>query len=84
MTMKNLNFVNTELAKGGYIAQYLNFVTYGYSSGNAGVGLHNKDGRCLLTDCTKEFIHLRDAGLIEPDSWSDAKQNCSGTEWRLR
>lgn len=77
--MRNLKFCISELEKGGYIAEYVNYPSPGNRGALAGTGLQNKDGRCLITDCRAEFINLRDRGLITPVKWREGPY--SGTEW---
>lgn len=78
--MKNLNFTINALKNGGYIAEYQNYVTQGYRGVVAGVALMNKDGKCLLSEVSKEFSHIKDK--LNPVEWSEGPY--SGTEWYWR
>ena len=80
--MKSKNFCLEQLNKGGYFAEYQNYQGSGMRGALAGTGLHDSSGRVLLTDCRREFIYYRDAGIIEPVSWSEG--GFSGVEWRLK
>lgn len=62
------------------MAVYRNYKGSGIRGALGGVGLHNKDGRCVLTDCFKEFIHFKDKKMIRCDEeWGS--ETYSGQEW---